>query len=238
VATPRQNRLAPAAVDSLVQVAYDAIRESILDGRFAMGEHIIEKRVSEDLDTSRAPVREALRRLQQEGLVVEKPRRGTFVREISGADFVDIYNVRIAIECAAAQLIVRRRPPLKSVERLVAKMEQAAGRGQVGKTVDLELQVHQHLCDIAGNQYLAGVFRSLAGPVRMALGLDDAAYADLEQVAAEYRPLLDALGSDDPERAARAMHHHIVASVEPVLARLGGDAGDLFTAPPIVGAAW
>jgi DNA-binding GntR family transcriptional regulator len=231
----RAPRLTPAISNSLVQIAYDAIRNSILDGGFAMGEHIVEVRVSDELGTSRAPVREALRRLQQEGLVVEHPRRGIFVREITAKDFIDIYNVRIAVECAAARLIGLHQPSLKPIEKTVAQMQQAAARKQVSKTVDLELSVHQQICDASGNDYLASVFRSLSGPVRMALGIDDAAYERLEDVANEHVPLLEALSSGDGERAARAVHKHIVASVGPVLKRLGGDEQDLLAESPLAG---
>jgi DNA-binding GntR family transcriptional regulator len=230
-----QARLAPVAVDSLVQIVYDAIRGLILNGRYSLGEHIVELRVAAELQTSRAPVREALRRLQQEGLVVEKPRRGFFVREITAADFIDIYNVRIAIECAAARLVARRQPPLDAVERTIAKMHEAALRGEIGTTVDLELLVHQQICEASGNDYLASVFRSVAGPARMALGLDDAAYARLEDVATEHLPLLEALRSGDGALAATAIHQHIVSTVGPVLARLGGDEQELLAAPPIAG---
>lgn len=228
-----QPRLEPAAVESLVQIAYDAIRESIVDGRFELGEHIVETQVAEELSTSRAPVREALRRLLQEGLVIERPRRGIFVREISAQDFVDIYNVRIAIECAAAHLVARRSPSLKAIEQTVHQMQRAATRKQVGRTVDLELMIHQQICDISGNEYLGSVFRSLSGPVRMALGIDDASYEHLEDAANEHLPLLDALRSGNGDRAAHAVHQHIVSTAGPALTRLGGAESALLATSPI-----
>lgn len=227
-----QPRFAPASVDSLVQIAYDAIRASILDGRFEPGEHIVETRVAAELDTSRAPIREALRRLQQEGLAVEKPRRGFFVRDITADDFIDIYNVRIAIECAAARLVCRERPDLTPIEATVARMHLAARRHELAETADLELSVHQQICDASGNAFLASVFRSLAGPIRMALGLDDAGYEDLEDAATEHLPLLDALRAQDSDHASAAIHQHIIATVGPVLKHLGGDPGRLLPVPP------
>ena len=88
--------------------------------------------------------------------------------------------------------------------------------------VNLELQVHQQLCDITGNAFLSAAFHSLSGPIRLALGLDDAGYSDLQDVAAEHPPLLDAIRSGDEHVAARTIHEHIVASIEPVLERLNG----------------
>jgi DNA-binding GntR family transcriptional regulator len=220
--------MSPVATDSLVQIAYDTIRESIVDGRLRLGEHIVEQVVADELKTSRAPVREALRRLQQEGLVCVRPRRGIFVREITAKDFIDIYNVRIAVECAAARLIVRILPPLDSIELTIHQMAQAVKSEQLGKVVDLELKMHQQMCDLSGNDYLASVFHSLAGPIRMALGVDDAAFEHLYDVVDEHLTVLEALKSGHADHAAVVVHQHIIATVGPVLSILGGDERDLF----------
>jgi DNA-binding GntR family transcriptional regulator len=222
-----RTRHKPLEADSLVTLAYESIRQSIIAGRYKMGEHIVESTVANELQISRAPVREALKRLTQEGLAVDQPRRGTFVREITAQDFIDIYNVRIGLETAAARLVVRNGAVLDEIESTIAKMRKAASRGDVSRTVTLELQVHQQICAASENAYLLSVFQSLLGPVHMALGLDDAAYEDLEDVTREHLALLDALRSGDAEAAADAMHQHIVSTVGPVLERLGGDPGEL-----------
>jgi DNA-binding GntR family transcriptional regulator len=214
-------RLKPLEADSLMSLAYESIRESIIDGRDRTGEHIVESTVANELQISRAPVREALKRLTQEGLAVEHPRRGTFVREITAQDFIDIYNVRIALETAAMRLAVRNCARLDGIERTIARMGKSASRGDVARTVALELQVHQKICEAAGNGYLLSVFQSLLGPVHLALGLDDSAYENLEDVTTEHLALLEALRSGDAEVAADAMHQHIVSTVGPVLERLG-----------------
>jgi DNA-binding GntR family transcriptional regulator len=211
----------------LVTLAYESIRQSIIDGRYAMGEHIVESGVASELGISRAPVREALKRLTQEGLAVEQPRRGTFVREISAKDFIDIYNVRLAVEGAAVRLVVRKQAALDKIESTIAKLSKAASKGDVARTVGLELKIHEQICEASGNAYLVSVFQSLLGPVNLALGLDDAAYENLEDVTAEHVALLDALRSGDAGAAERAMHQHIVATVGPVLQRLGGDPSEL-----------
>lgn len=226
-------RYQPASVDSLVQIAYEAIRSTILEGKYEPGEHLVETRIAEELATSRAPIREAFRRLEQEGLVEKKPRRGFFVREMTAQDFVDIYNVRIAIECAAARLVARRRPSLAAIEQTIGILHDAARRGDVTATVDLELLVHQQICDASGNAFLASVFRSVAGPTRMALAMDDAAYEHLEDAATEHIPLLAALRGGDGDAAAAALYDHIVSTVSGVLTRLGGDERDLLGGSPL-----
>jgi DNA-binding GntR family transcriptional regulator len=231
MATPGERRLEPISTISLSELAYRSIRESIVHGRFAMGEQIVETRVAEDLGISRAPIREALRRLGEERLVVERPRYGTFVREFSAVDFVDTYNVRIAVETAAIRLVTRRQPDLRPVESTITLMSRAASRNQGEKVVDLELAVHQQLCDASGNGFLASVFRSLSGPIRIALGLDAESYRRLEDVATEHPPLLEAIRTGDEHYAAAAVQEHILASVGPVLERLGGRPQDLLRGP-------
>jgi DNA-binding GntR family transcriptional regulator len=220
-------RLKPLSADSLVTLAYESIRQSIIDGRYKMGEHIVESAVASELQISRAPVREALNRLTQEGLAVEQPRRGTFVREITAQDFIDIYNVRIALESAAVRLVVRNGARLDGIEQTLTKLGKSASRGDIARTVALELRFHQLICEAAGNAYLVSVFQSLLGPVHMALGLDDAAYEDLEDVTTEHQALLQAIRSGDADVAAEAMHSHIKSTVGPVLERLGGDPAEL-----------
>lgn len=229
MASPTRRQLRPLSTDSLVELAHDSIRQSILSGQFKPGEHLVETRIAAELEISRAPVREAMQRLSHEGLTVEKPRRGSFVREVNAKDFVDIYNSRIAVESTAVRLAVRNGADLAPIEKTIDALGKASRRGDVPRTVDLELQVHEEICEASGNQYIALIFRSLAGPIRVALGLDDAAYENLEDVATEHQPLLEAMRSGDADLAARTMEEHIVSTVGPVLERLGGDPGDLLT---------
>lgn len=229
MASSARRPLRPLSADSLVGLAYDSIRQSILSGQFKPGEHLVESRIAAELGISRAPVREAMQRLSQEDLTVEKPRRGSFVREVDAKDFVDIYNSRIAIESTAIRLAVRDGASLAPIEKTIDALAKAAQRGDVAKTVDLELKVHEQICEASGNQYIALIFRSLAGPIRVALGMDDAAYENLEDVATEHLPLLEAMRSGDATLAARTMESHIVSTVGPVLERLGGDPEDFLT---------
>jgi DNA-binding GntR family transcriptional regulator len=229
MATTARRQLRPLTSDSLVALAYDSIRQSVLAGQFKPGDHLVESRIAVELEISRAPVREAMQRLTQEGLAVERPRRGFFVREISAKDFVDIYNTRIAIEGTAVRLAVLAEADLAPIERTVESLAKAARRGDVPRTVDLELRVHEQICEASENQYIVLTFRSLAGPIRVALGMDDASYENLEDVATEHLPLLEAMKSGNADLAASSMEDHIVSTVGPVLERLGGNPEDLVT---------
>jgi DNA-binding GntR family transcriptional regulator len=227
---PDERKLARLAPQSLAELAYRSLRESIVTHRFAAGERLVETRLAEELGTSRAPVREALRRLAEEHLVVERPRQGTFVREFTAEDFVDIYNLRMAIETAAIRLVTRRGEGLEPLEAILEDMGDAAGRERPDEVAELEFRLHETLCEMSGNAYLSVVFRSLAAQIRVALALDDAQYADLHDIVAEHVPLLEAIRSGDERRAAVVLQQHVLATVGPVLARLGGSPDDLLPA--------
>src|SRR5919107_6333469 len=94
--------LNPLRSPSLVELAYRSIRDSILSGYLPMGSRLLDTRLAQELEISRGTVRDALTRLVDEGLVVEQPRQGMFVREFGPQDVIDIYNVRIALEPVAA----------------------------------------------------------------------------------------------------------------------------------------
>jgi DNA-binding GntR family transcriptional regulator len=219
--------MSPLARPSLAELAHQAIRESILSGSIPMGERIVETRVAEQLGISRAPIREALRRLAEERLVVERPRRGTFVREITASDFIDIYNVRIAIETGAIRLAARRGASTESIEETIDEMAAAAASGNVQQVINLELRVHHQICEASGNEHLVALFNSVAGQIRLALALDDSGYEDLRDIVVEHLPLVEVLRSGDEDAAAAMVQQHILSTVGPVLERLGGDPAGL-----------
>ncbi len=215
--------------EPLSTLAYQALRESIIRGQYKMGEQIVEGQVAKALGISRSPIREALRRLADERLVEERPRHGTFVRVFDADDFVDIYNLRIAVETASIRLATRRQPDLSEIEATLEQMEQAAKQKQIPELVDLEFQVHRRICEASDNEFLLTTYTGLEGPIRLALTLDDAAYKNLDDVVTEHAPLLDAIRAGDEIAAAKAVEWHIIASVGPALERLGSDQTGLMT---------
>lgn len=227
----RRQRLGQLDQGSLSEKVYDTLRGSIIGGRLAPGERLIETDLAEELGVSRAPVREAFRKLADEQLVEERPRYGTYVREFTAKDFVDIYNLVSAIEGLAVRLIVRQRRSLEPLERLVEEMAAAAERGDLHQVVEIELEFHRQLCSTAGNHQLDNVFRLLSGMAGMALSLDDATYEDIRQIAAEHRPLLEtlreAIDTGHEENAVFAIRSHIRASLDEVMSQLGGDPSEV-----------
>jgi DNA-binding GntR family transcriptional regulator len=123
----------------------------------------------------------------------------------------------VAIETAAVRLVVRKNAPLRSLERIIGRMEAAAKRNDFAAVVACEFAFHEELFAIAGNQYLVATFRSLAAQIRMALSLDNRTFPNLFDVVDEHVALLEALKTADEADAAHAIQAHIVSTIGAVL---------------------
>ena len=127
----------PAPVENLTlwQRVYGHLRAEILAGRLEPGAELAEVALSEQLGVSRGPLREAIGRLASEGLVTVRPRRGAVVRSLSKEEFVELYQVREALEMLAVRLAVPRLGPedVAALERLVEEMAAHAERDEVAE---------------------------------------------------------------------------------------------------------
>lgn len=219
--------LEPLRSPSLVDLAYRSIRDSILSGQLPMGTRLLDVRLGRELEVSRGTVRDALTRLVDEGLVVEQPRQGLFVREFGPQDVIDIYNLRIAIEPVAARLAVRHGIDITRLAARLDEMRTAAEAGDVPAVSAAELAFHFAICEGSQNQHLVDCYRMIQSRVRMALSLDNRGNEDYRAIADRHVPLLDAIRSGDEWLAATAAHAHIVGHVDEVLLRLGADPAGL-----------
>ena len=211
----------------LADLVYATIRTNIISGHYPMGSRLNEVHLAAELDTSRAPVREAIRRLSEEGLVRERPHQGAVVMEFDAESLVDLYNVRTSLERTTVRLVVKRKVDVSFLRGLIDEIAAAAASGDARQVAVSEFKFHEALCLAADNEPLTNLFRTLEGQILMALTLDDAEYSDLGDVAAEHEPILEAIEAGDEVGAADIIEEHIFSSIESVITRLGGDAETL-----------
>jgi DNA-binding GntR family transcriptional regulator len=146
-----------AQAGSLVEVAYKQLRQQILDNTLPPGFRALEQELADRLGISRTPVREALIRLQKEGLVEVIPRHGMQVLPVSAADMKDIYEVLGALESAAAEIVARRSPgeaelaPLVDASRDMAK---ALKNDDLAAWAEADERFHRGLIELSGNRLL------------------------------------------------------------------------------------
>jgi phosphonate utilization transcriptional regulator len=219
IAAISTNRAAPTALqfvqsNSLPALVQVEIEQLILRGELAIGQRINESELAARFGTSRGPVREALRGLEESRLVRSEKNRGVFVREISVAEADEIYDVREALDQLIGQRVAERATPgqLRELEQLVAEMDDAAGMPDIKSYHALNLKFHDMLVDFAGNARLTESYRLLTkGLLLFRLrGLKDGGGFAVSNT--EHRAVIDAVAARDGERAGRVLRQHAAES--------------------------
>jgi DNA-binding GntR family transcriptional regulator len=143
---------------TLVDAAHEQIRRRILDNVWPPGHRMLEQEVALALGMSRTPVREALARLQNDGLVEVIPRHGMRVLPVSPTDMREIYEILTALECMAAEILARRRPDAAALAPLLqatTDMDTALQADDLDAWAAADERFHAGLIELAGNRQLA-----------------------------------------------------------------------------------
>jgi len=139
---------------SLVDRVAELLREDIVRGRIKPGEKITEVALARRLGISRNPIREAVRRLEGTGLLVNHPRRGRFVREIGREEADDIFFFRASIERSAIHRVACRRTSkdIAELRAILEAMHAAAKQGDTAETFAQDVRFHRAICEISGSR--------------------------------------------------------------------------------------
>jgi DNA-binding GntR family transcriptional regulator len=196
---------------TLWQRVYDYLRTEILEGRLQPGTELIEVALASQLGISRGPLREAIGRLAAEGLVTVSPRRGAVVRSLSREEFLELYQVREALERMAMQLAVPRLADeqFQKLAELNEAMDAHAARDEVEAFFEANLAFHALLFEAAGNAKLQDLYRQLLGQLGSYRLRSLTLRGNLQRSVAEHKAILRAAKRGDAERAARLMADHI-----------------------------
>lgn len=229
-ATPGPSaRLAPPAGRQTSVLIADQLRELILDGTFRPGEQIGEANLAMQLQLSRGPVREALQRLAQEGLVVSHRNRGVFVVELTTRDISEIYSAREAIELAAARTLIvyaagKRRAVAARLRLIVESMPALVESGDWAAAARADLQFHSTLVAEAGNSRLSRIYATLAAESRICMVNLRRAYLRPETLPAEHAHLVDLLETGTGNELDAAIRAHLSTAVDDLTTVMAGDA--------------
>jgi DNA-binding GntR family transcriptional regulator len=196
---------------TLWQRVYEYLREEIVSERLQPGTELQEVPLSEELGVSRGPIREAIGRLAAEGLVTVRPRRGAIVRSLSKDEFLELYQVREALEMMAVRLAVPNLDgnDFAGLDELIARMSAHAERDEVEEFFAANVAFHGRILAACGNTKLQELYAQLLGqmgPFRLrSLTLR----GNLQRSVSEHRAILSAARRGDAERAAHLMSEHI-----------------------------
>ncbi|MGK9168396.1 GntR family transcriptional regulator [Inquilinus limosus] len=189
----------------------EQIRASILDGTFPLGSQLNEMELAASFGVSRGPVREALQRLIQEGLLRSEPHRGVFVPELSEEDLQDIYFVRRSLELAALRRVMGlpgRAALAKRLKAIARQMEAAVRRGDWPRTAELDLEFHREMVDAAGSHRLSRGYATLQAETMLCLHKLMGGYRGNKALIEEHQLLADLVGGEDAEAALKELDRH------------------------------
>jgi DNA-binding GntR family transcriptional regulator len=190
----------------------ELLLERILAGEVQPGERLVETRIAQELGTSQAPVREALRDLELLRLVESEPFRGARVRATTPEELAEIYPVRAALEEVAARETTRRLDAGTDalLQAEIEGMREAAEADDVRRQVEHDVRFHHIVVEASGNRTLLEVWLSLRVEARtlMTLLRTD---VDPHELPGMHEALLDSIRAGDPDAAGRAVREHVEA---------------------------
>ena len=197
------------------------LRTAILDGSLPPGTPLIEQAIAEDLDISRAPVREAIRTLSQEGLVESVAYKGSRVRVPSSRDVTEVYSMRGLLErFAVRRILASAATDGDRLAELCAVCDAMEGRAAAddlrGVSAEDE-RFHRTLIRLADHDLLLDLWSHIALRARHIMGLRNAQLRDPRQVAANHRAIVASLASGDLEGTLRLVSGHIDAGAQLIL---------------------
>ena len=195
---------------TFASIVTERLRTSIVNGSLEPGSQLSEVELANSFGVSRGPVREALQRLVQEGLLLSEPHRGVFIPVLTGDDVVDIYLAREALEFAALRSIVAKATSAAAAAALdpyVTLMEKAEAAGDWEAVGNFDLEFHVALVDASGSQRLRRMFSTVISETRLCLGALTAgdARSDLVQ---EHRQVCDLMQEGDTDGALTVLKKH------------------------------
>jgi DNA-binding GntR family transcriptional regulator len=206
-----QARLEPLDQRTTPDVVHRVLREAILNGTFAPGSQLREAHLAADLGISRAPLREAFSRLEEEGLLERVAFRGAFVSQVSPRTIEEIAVLRYLVEpYAAEQTSARLGDSMPGqVQERVQALRQAANRGDMAASIDAHLAFHRFFYEHAGNALLVEQWGGWETRLRLFLSADHRSYDDLDELAAGHEHLASLIEEGHMDRFRTELAHHV-----------------------------
>ena len=198
---------------TLRERSLEALRSAILSGRYRPGDHLGEVELAGSLGVSRGTVREALRHLQQEGLVTAGNRGMLRVNSLSSAEVHELFRVRAALEGLAVREVIASPRREAAAEALRAAVERLSDEDEPAARMEADLAFHLLLCQLSGNSMLVEAWQRLEGRMRVAI-LNGAAWQAPMMARDRHVPIVEAIERGDVEAAVRVVDEHMAGAAE------------------------
>ena len=213
---------------SLEEKVFQTLEEEILSGELEKGESLTEISLSKRLGVSRTPIRGALHRLKEDGLVEIAPNKGAVVLGVDEDDLIDIYKVRNRLEGLASASAAKSisEEDLKKLRESVELSEFYISRGDTEKVKELDTAFHQMIYKSSGNRQLESILTELHRKIKTYRKLSLSVSGRIEKSIAEHREILLAIENGDAELADRLTACHIERALENLISALNKEEGN------------
>ncbi len=195
------------------EAAYDALLTSIREGRYQPGDRLREEDVADQLSLSRTPIREALRRLEADGIVEHRPRIGAVIRRLTHTEVVELYQMRVVLERTAAEMAAKHGTDAEFDTLEELNNEIAEERDNPARAAAINQTFHRCLGLAARNRFLVEASRALTNSLLL---LGPTTFTDdmrIDTVVSQHRGIIDALRNGDAEAAGAAAEAHLQTSL-------------------------
>jgi DNA-binding GntR family transcriptional regulator len=206
--------------------SYEAIKAMIVTGQLAPGQRVTELDLAEQLQVSRTPVREALNRLQRDGLVVERPRTGFAVVQFDETMLREVFDLRLELDSYATRLAVLRitDEQVMSLTEILDKCDELARtdpspRGRL-EEMELGMELHRQIARISGNSLLAELLDGLLVKCQVYVWMELTQLDEFHAARADHRMIVEAIAARDADQACEHSRSHIRQSRDGILGLL------------------
>lgn len=191
------------------ETAYERLREEIRTGRLPPGARLTETEIAQRLQISRTPVREAIRRLEVEGLVDHQPRTGAVIRKLDYPEIMELYEMRTVLEATAARLAARAASAMELEELASINRDMTRATGEPTRMAELNRLFHDRLMDAARNRFLLRS-KATVESTMMILGPSSMkSHTRAVEAVEEHEAVLRALNDRDGAAAEAVMRTHM-----------------------------
>ncbi|WP_373895540.1 GntR family transcriptional regulator [Virgibacillus sp. CBA3643] len=195
----------------LSELIAEQLRQQIWDRELNFGERLLEVELAEQFDVSRSTLREALKILEQEGLVISKARKGTYVAQFSNKDLKEIIELRTLMEDHAFidALPNLREEHFQELEAIINQMKKEVDRKDWDALFDLDMQFHSYVVGLCDNSRIIKIYDSIQVQIRAYLVHLDQYYSSHQAFYEEHKELYDALVTKDEQTVHERVRDHI-----------------------------
>jgi DNA-binding GntR family transcriptional regulator len=220
--TPPKRRLARAVKQDRATQVFETLKQRILNFHLSPGVKISDKEVAQGMGLSRTPVREALSRLAEQGLVESRPNRGFTVKVFSRKEVEDHYRLRDSLESLAVALTSQRlnRQKIRALRDLVESYPALMKSQNLARFNDADEQFHDLVALYSGNSALYEALRNLQGKIRIIRRYDHIRSTSFQETYDEHKQILNHMVRGEVTRARKAMSDHILTSMKTVMKTL------------------